>query len=126
MTGEPDLVMCVDGRKLIRRASDGPLLVGRDPLVAGLVIDHPGISRLHLWLHPGPRWILVDYESRFGIYLSRRRVTRDVDITDGLTVHLAAPAGVAMTFHYTTPCLCAEPPPAGHWRRVVPDVTHIA
>lgn len=126
MTSEPDLTICVDGSKLIRRAADGPLLVGRAPLIAGLTVNHPGISRLHLWLHPGPRWTLVDYESRNGVYVAGRRIAREVTITEGLTVHLAGPAGVAMTFHYTAPCHCADPPPLGHARRVVPDVSHTA
>lgn len=126
MTAEPDLTLCIDGHKLTRRATDGPFLVGRDPLVAALAIDHPSVSRLHLWLHPGPQWTLVDYESRNGIYLAGRRVTRDVHITDGLTVHLAAPDGIALTFHYTATCHCATPTPAGHTRQPTADVTHNA
>lgn len=119
MTREPDLALCVDGRKVICRAADGPVLIGRDPRVPDLTIDHPGISRLHLWLHPGPNWTLVDYESRNGVYLAGRRITGDLVITDGLTVYLADPAGIPITFHYTAPCHCAVQQPTQ-------DVPHTA
>lgn len=108
IAGHPDLLVCLTGRKTLHRAADGPVLVGREPPEPGIRVDHPGVSRLHLWLHPGPRWIMVDYESRNGTYIDGRRIPHEAVITDGLTAHLAAAAGVPITFHYGRACNCAD------------------
>lgn len=104
----PDLLVCLKGRKTVHRAADGPVLVGREPIAPGIHVDHPGVSRLHLWLHPGPCWVMVDYESRNGTYIAGRRIPHEAVIIDGLTAHLGAANGVPITFHYAGACTCDD------------------
>lgn len=103
-TDGPDLEVTIDGRTSIRHAADGAFTIGRDQPPSDLSITHPAVSRLHLRLIPGAQqWCLVDYESLNGIYIDGARITRTAPIADGMTVHLANPEGVAVTFRYVHP-----------------------
>jgi FHA domain-containing protein len=95
-----DLLVCVDGARVIRRAVDGEFVMGREVPPSHIQIDHPGVSRLHVRLLPGARWELVDYESRNGVYLDGHRIEYETPIIDGMTVHLGARDGVRVTFYY--------------------------
>jgi hypothetical protein len=95
-----DLLVCVGGARVIRRAVDGAFIIGRDVPPSHIRIDHPGISRLHVRLLPGARWELVDYDSRNGVYLDGQRIQHETPITDGMTVHLGAHDGIPVTFLY--------------------------
>lgn len=95
-----DLLVCVEGARVIRRAVDGEFVMGREVPPSHIQIDHPGVSRLHVRLLPGDRWELVDYESRNGVYLDGHRIEYETSITDGMTVHLGARDGVPVTFYY--------------------------
>lgn len=96
----PDLIVCVDGRTAIRHAADGAFVIGRDRPPADVTVEHPAVSRLHLRLVPGRPWHLIDYESRNGVFADGNRIDHSTAITDGMTVYLADPEGVAVTFHY--------------------------
>lgn len=98
--GDDDLLVCVYGARVLRRAVDGEFLIGREVPPSHVRIDHPGISRLHVRLLPGARWELVDYDSRNGVYLDGRRIEYETPITDGMTVHLGARDGIPVTFLY--------------------------
>ena len=95
-----DLLVCVDGTQVIRRAVDGEFIIGREAPPSHIQIDHPGVSRLHVRLLPGARWELVDYDSRNGVYLDAHRIEYETPITDGMTVHLGAHDGIPVTFRY--------------------------
>lgn len=95
-----DLLVSFDGQRVLWRAADGELLVGRENPPAHVRIAHPSVSRLHARLIPGAPWRLVDYDSLNGIYLNGRRILCDLDVIDGMTVHLGHPDGVEVTFNY--------------------------
>jgi pSer/pThr/pTyr-binding forkhead associated (FHA) protein len=95
-----DLLVCVNGARVLRRSADGEFIIGRDVPPSHIQIDHPGISRLHVRLLPGARWELVDYDSRNGVYLDGHRIEYETLITDGMTVHLGAHDGIPVTFLY--------------------------
>lgn len=95
-----DLLVCVNGARLLRRAVDGEFIIGREVPPSHIRIEHPGISRLHVRLLPGAHWELVDYDSRNGVYLDGHRVEYETPITDGMTVHLGAYDGIPVTFLY--------------------------
>ncbi|MFL0243296.1 FHA domain-containing protein [Mycobacterium sp. SMC-17] len=100
----PDLVVTIEGRTSVRHAVDGAFTIGRDHPPSDLSITHPAVSRAHARLIPRQRqWHLVDYESRNGIYVDGVRVKHSTAITDGMTVHLANPEGIAVTFRYVHP-----------------------
>jgi len=102
--GGPDLMVTYAGRTVIRHAADGPFLIGRDQPPSHVPVDHFAVSRVHARLTPGKKqWCLVDFESRNGIYVDGVRVRHSTPIIDGLTVHLANPKGIAMTFRYVYP-----------------------
>lgn len=97
----PDLMVTYAGRTSIRHAADGPFIIGRDQPPSHLSVEHFAVSRVHARLFPGKKqWCLVDYESRNGIYVDGVRVRHSTHIVDGMTVHLANPKGVAITFRY--------------------------
>ena len=95
-----DLLVCVNGARVLRRAVDGEFIIGREVPPSQIRIDHPGISRLHVRLLPGAHWELVDYDSRNGVYLDGHRIEYETPITDGMTVHLGAYDGIPVTFLY--------------------------
>jgi pSer/pThr/pTyr-binding forkhead associated (FHA) protein len=98
----PDLLIWLPGRRLVRRASAGCFVIGREVPPADLRVDHPAISRLHARLVPGARWELVDYDSRNGIFLNGWRIEHGTVISDGATVHFGSATGIPVTFHYLT------------------------
>jgi hypothetical protein len=95
-----DLLVSFNGRRVIRRAVDGEFVIGREVPPSHIQIAHPAISRLHIRLVPGARWALIDYDSRNGVYLHGRRIEYETPITDCMTVHLGAPGGIPVAFHY--------------------------
>lgn len=103
-TDGPDLMVTYAGRMSIRHAADGPFIIGRDQPPSHLSVEHFAVSRVHARLIPGKkRWCLVDYESLNGIYVDGVRVRHSTPVVDGMTVHLANPKGVAITFCYVHP-----------------------
>ncbi|WKG03619.1 FHA domain-containing protein [Mycolicibacterium sp. HK-90] len=97
----PDLVLAVGGRLTLARAADGDLVIGREIRLADVRLDHPAVSRIHARLDPGPRWQIIDFESRNGIYIDGHRVYK-ATITDGMTVAFGAAEGPTVTFRYGT------------------------
>lgn len=95
-----DLLVCFNGQRVLRRVADGEFIIGREVPPSHIQIDHPGISRLHVRLLPGARWELIDYDSRNGVYVHGRRIEYQTPITDGMAVHLGAPDGILVSFHY--------------------------
>lgn len=95
-----DLLVSFNGRRLIRRAADGEFIIGREVPPSHMQIDHPAISRLHIRLVPGARWVLIDYDSRNGVYLQGRPIDYETPIADCMTVHLGASDGVPVAFHF--------------------------
>jgi hypothetical protein len=56
---------------------DGELVVGRDPDVCDVVVDHPTVSRRHARLHHRDgTWVLQDLESTNGTTINGKRVER--------------------------------------------------
>jgi hypothetical protein len=103
-TGGPDLMVTIDGRTSIRHAADGAVTIGRNQPPSDLSIAHPAVSGVHVRLIPGKQqWCLVDYESLNGVFIDGARVRHSIPITDGMTVHLANPKGVGVTFGYVHP-----------------------
>jgi len=105
-----------DGHTSIRHAADGSFIIGRDRPPFDLSVEHFAVSRVHARLMPGKKqWCLVDYESRNGIYVDGVRVRHSTPIADGMTVHLANPKGIAITFRYvhaediTAPAAASSP-----------------
>lgn len=97
----PDLMVTYARRTSIRHAADGPFIIGRDQPPSHLPVEHFAVSRVHARVFPGKKqWCLVDYESRNGIYVDGVRVRHSTPVVDGMTVHLANPKGVAITFRY--------------------------
>lgn len=115
-TDGPDLMVTYDGHTSIRHAADGAFIIGRDQRPSALSVEHFAVSRVHARLIPGEKqWCLVDYESRNGIYVDGVRVRHSTPVVDGMTVHLANPNGIPITFHYvhaediTAPATTAPP-----------------
>ncbi len=112
-TGGPDLVVTINGRTSIRHAADGAITIGRNQPPSELSIAHPAVSGAHLRLVPGKQqWQLVDYESLNGVYIDGARLRHSTPIVDGMTVHLANPKGVAVTFGYVHPEDITTPAPS--------------
>lgn len=103
-TGGPDLMVTIEGRTSIRHAADGAVTIGRNQPPSDLSIAHPAVSGAHVRLIPGEQqWFLVDYESLNGVYIEGARLRHSIPIADGMTVNLANPKGVAVTFGYVHP-----------------------
>ncbi|MUL78895.1 FHA domain-containing protein [Mycolicibacterium sp. CBMA 226] len=103
-TDRPDLMVIYDGHTSIRHAADGAFIIGRDQPPSDVSIDHFAVSRVHARLIPGEKqWLIVDYESLNGIYIDGVRVRHSTPVVDGMTVHLANPKGIAITFRYVHP-----------------------
>ncbi len=97
--GAADLVVSINGKRVLLRATDGDVLVGRDAPPSGIRLSHPAISRLHARLEPGRQWKILDYDSRNGIYLDGHRVF-EATLTEGITIRLGAPDGLIVGFGY--------------------------
>jgi len=112
-TNGPDLMVTINGRMSIRHAADGAVTIGRNQPPSDLSIAHPAVSGAHVRLVPGEsQWWLVDYESLNGVYIDGARVRQSIPIADGMTVHLANPKGVAVTFGYVHPEDITAPAPS--------------
>lgn len=103
-----DLHVTFPGGVLVRRAADGPFVIGREA-PADLCIEHPAVSRLHLQIWPGRRWEAIDFDSRNGTFVGGRRLYGGVAIEDGMMISLASPDGVELTFSFVR---TAAPEPA--------------
>jgi hypothetical protein len=114
-----DLLVSFTGSRVSRRAGDGEFLIGREVPPSHIQIDHPAISLPHIRLVPGARWALIDFDSRNGVYLNGRRVEYETPITDCMTVHLGAPDGVPVAFHYIA---TEQPAPAAAVNEADPDI----
>jgi pSer/pThr/pTyr-binding forkhead associated (FHA) protein len=120
--GPEDLLVSFNGRRVIRRAADGEFIIGREVPPSHIQIDHPAISRLHIRLVPGARWALIDYDSRNGVYLNGRRIAYETPITDCMTVHLGAPGGIPVAFHYIA---TEQHAPIAAGDEADPDITEV-
>lgn len=105
--GVADLLVTFPGGAIVRRAVDGPFVIGREA-PADLRIEHPAVSRLHLQIWPGRRWEAIDFDSRNGTFVGGRRLHGGVAIEDGMTISLASPDGVELTFSFV--CTAAPEP----------------
>jgi hypothetical protein len=89
----------VEGHRTLLCAEGGEVVIGRQIPSAGLQLDHPAVSRVHVRLVPGPQWQIFDYESRNGTYINGHQVY-EATLTDGMSVHFGAPHGPIATFRY--------------------------
>lgn len=79
----------------------GAVVIGREA-PAQVQITDPRISRTHVRLEPGADgWTAVD-NSRNGMFVDGERQT-SVELSDGLTVELGNPLGIAVTFELVDP-----------------------
>lgn len=81
--------------------SDAPITIGRE-FPAQIQVPDPRISRTHLRLETqGGPWLAVDHSTN-GVFLSGSRQA-SVIVTDGLTLHLGNPDGIAVGFTFAAP-----------------------
>lgn len=86
----------------VLRPGEGPVFIGRE-LPAQLRIDDTRISRTHARIEStGAQWVVVDEASTNGVFLNGERVS-DVPVTDGMTLHLGHPEGIAVWFSFIDP-----------------------
>lgn len=91
-------VHCGEQTRVISPAA-GEVTLGRDPSSA-IRLDHSWLSRTHVRLRTdGSRWVAVDC-SRNGMFIDRVR-HESVVVTDGLTLHLGNPDGLAVHFTFS-------------------------
>jgi transcriptional regulator with XRE-family HTH domain len=109
----PELtIRCADHAPHTVRASTGPITVGRD-LPAHIRITDQRVSRTHLLIEAvGSIWTVSDAHSTNGTFLDGERIEGQLAITDGLTVHIGHPEGIAVTFELAEPEPEPEPAPA--------------
>ncbi|MBY0290240.1 MAG: FHA domain-containing protein [Mycobacteriaceae bacterium] len=86
----------------VLRPGEGPVFIGRE-LPAQLRIDDTRISRTHARIEStGAQWVVVDEASTNGVFLNGERVS-NVPVTDGMTLHLGHPEGIAVRFSFIDP-----------------------
>jgi transcriptional regulator with XRE-family HTH domain len=95
----PELtVRCGPVVRTFEAARSRPVVLGRGEHT-DLRIDDPRISRAHVRLEVDDgHWQVIDNDSRNGFYIGDTRL-RSAPITEGLTIALGNPAGVAVIFH---------------------------
>jgi pSer/pThr/pTyr-binding forkhead associated (FHA) protein len=92
----------VDSVDEVLRPGDGPVFIGRE-LPAQLRIDDPRISRTHARIESaGGHWVVFDEASTNGVFLDGTKVST-VFATDGMTLHLGHPEGIAVRFSFIDP-----------------------
>lgn len=108
----PELtIMCADHAPHTIRASAGAITVGRD-LPAHIRIVDQRVSRTHLLIEPaGGAWTVTDAHSTNGTFLDGERIEGRVAVTDGLTVRIGHPDGIAVTFKLAPSDVSANKPP---------------
>ena len=105
--GVPDLLVIAGGRRVILRAGDGEVLIGR-AAPATIRIADGRVSRLHIRLAPAATgWTVADYESTNGLYHQGQRIT-EREVTDTMTLHMSNPAGIPITLTCIPRPGCAE------------------
>lgn len=86
----------------VLRPGEGPVFIGRE-LPAQLRIDDTRISRTHARIEStGAQWVVIDEASTNGVFLNGERVS-NVAVTDGMTLHLGHPEGIAVRFSFIDP-----------------------
>lgn len=91
-------VHCGEQTRVISPAA-GEITLGRDPSSA-IRLDHSWLSRTHVRLRTdGSRWVAVDC-SRNGMFIDGVR-HESVVVTDGLTLQLGNPDGLAVHFTFS-------------------------
>lgn len=94
--GVPDLLVITGDQRVILRAGDGEVLIGRAAPATIRVADSR-VSRLHIRLAPAATgWTVADYESTNGLYHQGQRIT-EREVTDTMTLHMSNPAGIPIT-----------------------------
>ncbi|WP_375487134.1 FHA domain-containing protein [uncultured Mycobacterium sp.] len=95
----PDLtIRCGPVVRTFEAARVRPVVIGRGEHT-DLRIDDPRISRAHVRIEVDDgHWQVIDNDSRNGFYIDGTR-RRSAPITEGLTIALGNPAGVAVSFH---------------------------
>lgn len=105
--GVPDLLVIAGGQRVILRAGDGEVLIGR-AAPATIRIADGRVSRLHIRLAPAATgWTVADYESTNGLYYQGQRIT-EREVTDTMTLHMSNPAGIPITLTCIPRPGCAE------------------
>jgi FHA domain len=99
----PPLHIRVGEKTYTAEPADGPITIGRE-LPAHIQINDPYISRIHVRLEPADdHWVAVD-QSRNGIFVDGKPDRQPtVGITEGTTIRLGNPEGVAVSFGLTQP-----------------------
>lgn len=95
----PELtIICADHAPHTVRPSAGTITVGRD-LPAHIRIVDQRVSRTHLLVEPaGDAWTVTDAHSTNGTFVDGERLEGRLPVTDGLTVRIGHPDGIAVTF----------------------------
>jgi transcriptional regulator with XRE-family HTH domain len=100
-TTPPALTMRVGDRSYTVEPADAPIAIGRE-FPAQVQINDPRISRTHLRVevHAGG-WVAFDHSAN-GAFVNgtRQQVS---SISDGLTIHLGHPQGIAVSFSFAPP-----------------------
>jgi transcriptional regulator with XRE-family HTH domain len=100
--GPPLLIVRFGSVDEALRPGDGPVFIGRE-LPAQLRIDDPRISRTHARIElAGVHWVVVDEASTNGVFLNGEKVST-VSVSDGMTLHLGHPQGIAVRFSFIDP-----------------------
>lgn len=84
-----------------------------------VMLDHPGVLRRHALIQPhGPSgYWLVDFGSRNGVTLNRRRITEPMRVNDGDEIEIA---GHRLIFHERTRPAKVSGANSGAWRTTEP------
>ncbi|MDQ1732143.1 MAG: hypothetical protein QOK10_2302, partial [Pseudonocardiales bacterium] len=99
------LVITVGGTSYTVEPVDAPITIGR-VFPAQILVPDQRISRNHLRLETrGVQWVAVDYSSN-GVFLDGASVP-SVFVTDGMTLHLGHPEGIAVRFTFSAPAASA-------------------
>ncbi|HEX7826749.1 MAG TPA: FHA domain-containing protein [Mycobacterium sp.] len=92
------LTITVNDAVYTAEPADAPITIGRE-FPAQILVPDPRISRTHLRLETRDGlWLAVDHSTN-GVFLSGR-LQASVTITDGLTLHLGNPDGIAVGFTF--------------------------
>ena len=85
----PDRIRIRSGGSESTFSAPGPVVLGRDPSVVAVVLDHGSVSRRHAQItHGDDGWVLTDLGSSNGTWIDGRRITGAHRVSSATSVHL--------------------------------------